>query len=299
MKRYFEAYSAVAISGFPPQDLARLTDLYSTAQNINTTERDLFCSWASSTDESSRKATRQRILDEVQKQVEAFREYLKAAAALARSQWTQFGIEWMVVGLSFLIASVVIRAAALRRLSHSGKQRWEAGLFPTKPLLINSIGASYPIIMLVVLHPLLTRTPLQPVVTYIRDNLSIVVVCVTVGASVMAYLTSSPRSFSEKKFRTLANEQKSDHRKWSWDMEVDFRSIAATVFVILHGFSLFSNSYIGKHFISCFNCTLFIVACEAQTMILYVAFTVICSGRRICDQLLDGLVKHCLLKIFY
>ncbi|BBN10679.1 GPI ethanolamine phosphate transferase 3 subunit O [Marchantia polymorpha subsp. ruderalis] len=244
VKRYFEAYSAVAISGFPPQDLARLTDLYSTAQNINTTERDLFCSWASSTDESSRKATRQRILDEVQKQVEAFREYLKAAAALARSQWTQFGIEWMVVGLSFLIASVVIRAAALRRLSHSGKQRWEAGLFPTKPLLINSIGASYPIIMLVVLHPLLTRTPLQPVVTYIRDNLSIVVVCVTVGASVMAYLTSSPRSFSEKKFRTLANEQKSDHRKWSWDMEVDFRSIAATVFVILHGFSLFSNSYI-------------------------------------------------------
>ncbi|KAG6546008.1 hypothetical protein Mapa_012671 [Marchantia paleacea] len=244
VKRYFEAYSAVAITGFPPQDLAQLEDLYSIGQNINTTERDLFCSLASTTDETSRKATRQRIVDEVQKQVEAYREYLKAAASLARSQWTQFGIEWMVVGLSFLITSVVIRAAALRRLSQSGKQRWEAGLFPTKPLLINSIGSSYPIIMLVVLHPLLTRTPLQPVVTYIRDNLSIVILCVTVAASVIAYITSSPRSFSEKNYRTLANEQTSDQRKWSWDMEVDLRSVAATVFVMLHAFSLFSNSYI-------------------------------------------------------
>ncbi|KAL2611789.1 hypothetical protein R1flu_023481 [Riccia fluitans] len=243
VKRYFEAYSAVAISGFPKQDLERLETLYSTAHDLNVTHSCSTCQLSSISDVELIPTMTRRMIDESQVQVEAYRAYLSAAASLARSQWTQFGIEWMAVGLSLLFASIAIRAVALHRLSQNGQERWEVGLLPIKPLLVNSIGSSYPIVMLIVLQPLFRGTPFYSAMMYIQENLSIVIIGVTIAASVISYMTASPRPFSGKNLRFwIGGSEKK--RRFPTAEQMDLRSLAAALFLILHALSLFSNSYI-------------------------------------------------------
>ncbi|KAL3691933.1 hypothetical protein R1sor_005584 [Riccia sorocarpa] len=243
VRRYFEAYTAVAITGLPKQDLERLETLYSTAHALHETHLCNGCHLSSVTDVEVEATITRRMIDEIKERVEAYRAYLSAAASLARSQWTQFGIEWMVIGLLLLPASIAVRAVALYRLAQNVQERWEVGLLPVKPLLVNSIGSSYPVVMLLVLHPLFHGTPFYSALMYIQKNVSSVILSVTIAASVVAYMTASPRSFSGKKFRFWTGGSRKS-RKFPTVKQVDPRSVVAALFVILHALSLFSNSYI-------------------------------------------------------
>lgn len=147
IKRYLDAYSASSIRGFPAADLAHVQSLYAKAQ-LALEQSDSPQNNPSPSDSDSIKirdlenawSTRQT------KRLKGYLEYLLAAASLARAQWTQFGDEWMALGLILLVMSVVVHAVALRRalrLAHraqidaegdSDEQSYFQELFPFKQM---------------------------------------------------------------------------------------------------------------------------------------------------------------------
>jgi phosphatidylinositol glycan class O len=149
IKRYLDAYSASSIRGFPAADLAHVQSLYAKAQ-LALEQSDSPQNNPSPSDSDSIKirdlenewSTRQT------KRLKGYLEYLLAAASLARAQWTQFGDEWMALGLILLVLSVVVHAVALRRalrLAHraqidaegdSDEQSYFQELFPFKQMLL-------------------------------------------------------------------------------------------------------------------------------------------------------------------
>ena len=96
VKRNLDAYTASSIRGFPSADLAHVQSLYEKAQMIS---------------HSLHNDSATGLMDSIQGNL----VYLLAAANLARTQWTQFEDDWMAIGITLLITSMVIHAVALSR----------------------------------------------------------------------------------------------------------------------------------------------------------------------------------------
>lgn len=137
MRRYFDAYSKVAITGFPPQDLVHLESLYSKAHLVLDEIQGLENRWMSAEGAEAREEVILAAISAVRERIDAYGIYLSATASLARSQWTQFGIGWMVVGLSLLITCIAIRAVALRQLYGISSTRSEKHGTPPVKKVIN------------------------------------------------------------------------------------------------------------------------------------------------------------------
>ncbi|EFJ29215.1 hypothetical protein SELMODRAFT_92862 [Selaginella moellendorffii] len=97
--RYLEHYAAHSLNGIPAPDLMRLKAYY---------------------EPLSRDAT--GIATGLKDQITSYNTFLTEAAALARSQWTQFGDAKMAAGLTLLVLSVPVHALALLRVSE--KRFW-------------------------------------------------------------------------------------------------------------------------------------------------------------------------------
>jgi phosphatidylinositol glycan class O len=124
VKRYLEAYSTSSIGGFPAADLAHVQSLYATVQSLASkplhqdpsqlTYLDHQFDTLAELDAKKREELVSKVTG-LTKLVYGYLNYLESAADLARAQWTQFGDGWMVLGLSLLVASIVVHAVALSR----------------------------------------------------------------------------------------------------------------------------------------------------------------------------------------
>ncbi|CAM6023434.1 unnamed protein product [Sphagnum balticum] len=124
VKRYLEAYSTSSIGGFPAADFAHVQSLYATVQSLASkplhqdpsqlTYLDHQFDTLAELDAKKREELVSKVTG-LTKLVYGYLNYLESAADLARAQWTQFGDGWMVLGLSLLVASIVVHAVALSR----------------------------------------------------------------------------------------------------------------------------------------------------------------------------------------
>lgn len=120
VQRYLTEYTKAAPTPFPPEQFAKLSALYAAAQQLSG-HRPVAGS------EKSKGATHARDELEVHliREINGHRDYLDAAAALARAQWSQFGIKFMVAGLVVIVLSLVAHAAAIARVCLICKLRVE------------------------------------------------------------------------------------------------------------------------------------------------------------------------------
>jgi hypothetical protein len=234
VKRYLELYSVFAITGFPKQDLVRLEEYYTRARVIPDSIKRLKQLWMSAEDYEAKEEMIQRAVLAVRDQINAYDEFLSAAADLARSQWTQFGIGWMIVGLLILIGCIVFRAIALRQLFQSSSTYLDR-LFPSTALLLGSL-LCLSLTVAVVVTPSMPQT---------------IIFTLVLGAAVLGtyYCRRAEGTSSEKSLKNLGDDQEAHQgmgsKRDSSGPVIGLGTVTSILLVTLHVMSLFSNSFIG------------------------------------------------------
>lgn len=112
VKRYIDQYSATSVIGFPSEDLQHIMDLYSRAHE----------NWSASLITSSSETCSQEKVEKgsvLLQQIDAYNDFLKSFAKLARSAWTEFDLWSMGIGLLLMILSVIIQASMLVNMTIS------------------------------------------------------------------------------------------------------------------------------------------------------------------------------------
>ncbi|CAM6100656.1 unnamed protein product [Calypogeia fissa] len=248
VRRYFEVYSKSAITGFPPQDLQRLDDLYTKAQMVPDALKALEDRWISAEGGQAREEMILGFISAAREQIDAYGEYLSAAASLARSQWTQFGIAWMIVGFSLLIACIAIRGLALYNLYHSTSTSVEK-LFPSRVMLLATLSLVGLTSFTIILQPMLQDISGDLMFGFAKESLGVVFLVVMVTAFWRVYYHKASQGMSVKETIRKSDDVQDIHRKEELGSAgalrvMDVRIVATSLLVMLHLFSLFSNSYI-------------------------------------------------------
>ncbi|KAG9460009.1 hypothetical protein H6P81_004517 [Aristolochia fimbriata] len=113
VKRYIDLYSLSSIIGFSKEDMLHVGELYAQAQ-------------ANYSDSIKNKHLFQKevpiddcmiSLSVMKKQISAYKNFLHGVAELARSKWTEFDTRMMAMGLSILLACLLIQFFWVRRVN--------------------------------------------------------------------------------------------------------------------------------------------------------------------------------------
>ncbi|KAH9606249.1 hypothetical protein KSS87_007709 [Heliosperma pusillum] len=108
VKRYIDMYSASSVIGFPSEDLLHVADIYSQAQeNRLPVMRDSSLCIDGSCVSS---------LPALKKQIDMYLHFLNSVVELARSKWTEFNLQLMVVGLCIIFLSLALQVIAFKRV---------------------------------------------------------------------------------------------------------------------------------------------------------------------------------------
>ncbi|TVU22403.1 hypothetical protein EJB05_32096, partial [Eragrostis curvula] len=113
VKRYIDVYSATSVIGFPSEDLQSVADQYSKAQSNWSASLRTTCS--SETDGQEEYIERKSLV--LQRQIDAYTNFLQSFAKLARNAWTEFDLWFMGIGLLLMVMSVITQACALVKLN--------------------------------------------------------------------------------------------------------------------------------------------------------------------------------------
>ncbi|XP_039146772.1 LOW QUALITY PROTEIN: GPI ethanolamine phosphate transferase 3-like [Dioscorea cayenensis subsp. rotundata] len=101
VNRYIDMYTSTAVIGLPSEDLRHLRELYTQAQT------NLQNSISSTCSEST-----------LQRQIDAYSDYLGSVAKLARSAWTEFNLILMFAGLCVMILSIFVQIFFILRVNN-------------------------------------------------------------------------------------------------------------------------------------------------------------------------------------
>ncbi|VVB14891.1 unnamed protein product [Arabis nemorensis] len=108
VKRYIDVYSNSSVVGFSSDDMSRISDLYSAAEQ----------NWSNSV----KHILKDRNLDEdstnissLKEQIAAYLKFFSNVVELARSKWTEFNLNLMITGFGILVISVILQFLAVFR----------------------------------------------------------------------------------------------------------------------------------------------------------------------------------------
>ncbi|KAF5177764.1 Gpi ethanolamine phosphate transferase [Thalictrum thalictroides] len=110
VKRYIDIYSKSSVIGFPSEDLVHLEKLYSQAQDDWLRIQKELLSGNKSTNGSCYTS-----LNDLQRQIDAYSNFLASVTELARSKWTEFDLMMMGIGLGILLLSLFIHLVVIKR----------------------------------------------------------------------------------------------------------------------------------------------------------------------------------------
>ncbi|KAK3160010.1 hypothetical protein QOZ80_1BG0054120 [Eleusine coracana subsp. coracana] len=114
VKRYVDVYSATSVIGFPSEVLQQVTDLYSKAQ---TNWSDLLSATCYSETDRQEEFNKEGESSVLQRQIDAYTNFLQSFAKFARNAWTEFDLWFMGIGLSLMVVSVITQACTLVKLN--------------------------------------------------------------------------------------------------------------------------------------------------------------------------------------
>ncbi|TYG82691.1 hypothetical protein ES288_D01G109800v1 [Gossypium darwinii] len=110
VKRYIDVYSASSVIGFSSEDLFRISDLYSKADE----------NWSYTKNLSSYKnGSSNTSLPVLKRQIVAYSNFLSYVAELARSKWTEFNLKMMGTGIGIMLLSLYCHTLAIKKLNKS------------------------------------------------------------------------------------------------------------------------------------------------------------------------------------
>ncbi|KAA3467296.1 GPI ethanolamine phosphate transferase 3-like [Gossypium australe] len=110
VKRYIDVYSASSVIGFSSEDLFRISDLYSKADE----------NWSYTKNLSSYKnGNSNTSLPVLKRQIVAYSNFLSYVAELARSKWTEFNLKMMGTGIGIMLLSLYCHTLAIKKLNKS------------------------------------------------------------------------------------------------------------------------------------------------------------------------------------
>ncbi|CAK9165920.1 unnamed protein product [Ilex paraguariensis] len=108
VKKYIDVYSASSVIGFSIEDLLHVSDVYAQAQeNWSHTVKDVVLCKTESCHPS---------LAALQRQIDAYLNFLASVAELARSKWTEFNLKTMGIGFCMMLSSIIIQFLMMKRV---------------------------------------------------------------------------------------------------------------------------------------------------------------------------------------
>ncbi|KAK9288254.1 hypothetical protein L1049_016704 [Liquidambar formosana] len=109
VKRYIDVYSTSSVIGFSSEDLLHVAEMYTKAEDI----------WSHSVRKLLlyKNESCYRSLPAIEKQIDAYYNFLASVAELARSKWTEFNLKMMGVGFSIMLASLFIHFLAIKKVN--------------------------------------------------------------------------------------------------------------------------------------------------------------------------------------
>lgn len=129
MKKYIDVYSASSVIGFSSEDLFHIADLYAQAAE----------KWVSHTKNffTYKNESCNTVLPALERQIDAYSNFLASVAELARSKWTEFNLKLMAIGFGIMLLSICIHILAITKVkrqnaisfSASGDSGISFGLF--------------------------------------------------------------------------------------------------------------------------------------------------------------------------
>ncbi|CAE6105878.1 unnamed protein product [Arabidopsis arenosa] len=107
VKRYIDVYSNSSVVGFSSDDMSRISDLYSAAeQNWSNSVKHILMD--RNGDEGSTDIS--ALLKE---QIAAYLNFFSSVVELARSKWTEFNLNLMITGFGILVISLILQFLAV------------------------------------------------------------------------------------------------------------------------------------------------------------------------------------------
>ncbi|CAL0306918.1 unnamed protein product [Lupinus luteus] len=107
VKRYIDAYSASSAVGFSHDDLSRIASVYAQAEDH----------WSHSTKQLliDRNNGSDTLIPVLERQINAYFNFLSTVAELARSKWTEFNLNLMGTGIGIMLISLIFQFLAIVR----------------------------------------------------------------------------------------------------------------------------------------------------------------------------------------
>ncbi|CAA7061513.1 unnamed protein product [Microthlaspi erraticum] len=106
VKRYIDVYSNSSVVGFSSDDMSRISDLYSAAeQNWSRSVKHILRN--SNGDEDS------QYISALKEQIAAYLSFFSSVVELARSKWTEFNLNLMIAGFGILVVSLILQSLAI------------------------------------------------------------------------------------------------------------------------------------------------------------------------------------------
>lgn len=108
VKRYIDVYSASSVIGFSHEDLLHTADLYAQAME----------KWVSHTKNIFiyKNESCDTVLPALERQIDAYSNFLASVAELARSKWTEFNLKLMAIGFGIMLLSICIHILAITKV---------------------------------------------------------------------------------------------------------------------------------------------------------------------------------------
>lgn len=113
VKRYIDLYSRTSVIGLPAEDLHHVTQLYTQSESNWSNIVKSLCVAENGNcygDHGSR-------LSILQKQIDAYSNFLESIAVLARSAWTEFDLVLMGIGLLIMLASLILHLSSMQQVN--------------------------------------------------------------------------------------------------------------------------------------------------------------------------------------
>lgn len=104
MKRYIDIYSVKSVIGFSTEDLLHISHLYTKAGEYRS-------HGLSHKDEDSNLS-----LLSLERQIDAYFNFLLSVAELARTKWTEFNLGMMGIGFGIILISLLTQLLAIERI---------------------------------------------------------------------------------------------------------------------------------------------------------------------------------------
>ncbi|EOA22754.1 hypothetical protein CARUB_v10003466mg [Capsella rubella] len=111
VKRYIDVYSNSSVVGFSSDDMVRISDLYSSAeQNWSNSVKPILIDRNGDDDSTNISAFKE--------QIAAYLNFFSSVVELARSKWTEFNLNLMITGFGILVISLILQFLVV---FHDGK----------------------------------------------------------------------------------------------------------------------------------------------------------------------------------